>query len=56
MVQLAPLVDSGTIRLEGLVARGSTNKFKIPVNIALFGLPEERIVTVMNGLRRLGLG
>lgn len=53
-LQLAPLVDAGTVRLEGLVPRGSTNRFKIPADIALFGLPEERTVTV-NGLRRLGL-
>ncbi|KAI7841955.1 hypothetical protein COHA_004482 [Chlorella ohadii] len=50
---LAPLVDQGSLHLEGLVPRGAHNIYKIPIHIYCFGTADNR-QRVVDRLRRAG--
>eukprot|EP00897_Mesotaenium_endlicherianum_P006370 jgi/Mesen1/5761/ME000292S04834 len=39
-LHLAPLVDRGLARLEGVVPRGSSNAYKMPCTVNIFSLPQ----------------
>lgn len=51
---LAPIMDSGWVRLEGIVPFGSQNQFSMPVDISLWGKPEHKQGTITR-LERSGI-
>nr|XP_022335215.1 helicase-like transcription factor [Crassostrea virginica] len=51
---LAPVMDRGWARLEGVVPFGSQNQFSMPVDISLWGKPEHKHETVAQ-LERAGI-
>ena len=40
-VQLAGMVDSGQLQIEGLVPSGTNNMYKLPAHIYCFGAPDD---------------
>lgn len=51
---VAPVLDNGDLLLEGLVPRGSKNKYKMPVNLFVYAR-SERTAAVRNAISRAGL-
>ena len=51
----SPLLDNGRIAITGAVTRASTDEYRIPFDLYIYGAPQHRIVVLarLSGGRRL---